>query len=473
METTAEDKKKLPIDISDFKEIIQGGYYYIDKTSFIMDCLEHHAAITVITRPEKFGKSLNMSMLRYFLEIGTDPHLFDGLEISQETELCEKYMGKFPIIHLNFSTVYGNTYEEARDALLECIRKEILRHRYVLESDEVNSFVRDDLIKILHEVPENAHIEFSLLHLCWVLHEYHKERVITLIDDYDVPLIKSYENGYYDKMEFLIGGLYSVTLAGNAHDHFSVLMGRQPLGFEMDKHRAGNLDKIYPTDYVYAKSTGFTEHEVQELLAYYNLNSQYRTVVDWYGGYNFGDKIKCCSGSIIKYTHELLQKSNAKPQVFCSDEFRRLIYKFFDNTYGSTKHELFRMINGWKKPIKVYPDMLLEEQYTYGWLDSYRWSLLYDYGYVTYEPERIGGRRSTFELLLRVPNKEQSALFIRKMWKWAAEKGGEDTEKTLAASLQLWNDEKERLRELLLEYLPEYTFCTEGNDMNMSVEGKT
>lgn len=357
MNTAADDKKKLPIDIMDFKEIIEGGYYYIDKTSFVRDCLEHHAAITIITRPEKFGKSLNMSMLRHFLEIGTDPHLFDGLEISQETTLCEKYMGKIPVIHLNFSTVYGNTYEEARDALFECIRNEILRHRYVLESDEVNSNVRDDLINILHEEPENAqnaHIKFSLLHLCWALHEYHNERVITLIDDYDVPLIKSYENGYYDKMEFLIGGLYSVTLAGNEHDHFSVLMGRQPLVLEMDKHRAGNVDKIYPTDYLFAESTGFTEQEVQELLAYYNLDSHYSTVLDWYGGYYFGDETKCCSGSIIKYTHELLEKTDAKSQVYCGDEFRRLIHKYFDLPYCLTNEEIERLCELLKENLPGY-----------------------------------------------------------------------------------------------------------------------
>ena len=289
-----ENQFMLPIGIEDFKEIREEGYYYVDKTALIEQVLEKRSKVTLFTRPRRFGKSLNMSMLKRFFEIGTDPSLFEGLHISKNAALCERYMGKYPVIAISLKGVDADSYEKAKAQLIKIINKEARRYRFLLESDRMDSIDRELFMRLLNRQMEEDSITSSLQDFTELLETYFSQKVVVLIDEYDVPLAKAYENGFYDEMVLLIRNLFGNVLKTNESLAFAVLTGCLRIAKESIFTGLNNFKVYSITDVEFDETFGFTNEEVKSMLKYYGLDRHFNQVREWYDGYRFGNAVGCC-----------------------------------------------------------------------------------------------------------------------------------------------------------------------------------
>lgn len=407
-------KKKLPIGIENFEEIRKEDFYYIDKTGLIRDLLNNWGKVNLFTRPRRFGKTLNMSMLKCFFEAGTDRTLFDGLTISKETALCEEYMGKFPVIFISLKGVDGLNFANAQDMLWEVIQKELRRLRYLLQDDHLSKLDRENFMSLTAAEASDTVIQNSLLLLTEILYKYHGQKAILLIDEYDVPLDKAFQHGYYEEMVSLLRGLFGQALKTNEFLQFAVLTGCLRVSKESIFTGLNNFDVNSIVDVEHDEQFGFTDAEVQELLEDYGLKEKAGVIKEWYDGYHFGNAKIYCPWDVIKYTKKLLADPYAEPEAFwINTSGNDLVKRFIDKADKTTQNEIERLTAG------EAVEKVLRLDLTYNELDTSienLWSVLFTTGYLTQTGRAVNG---IYKLV--IPNREVREIFILQIQEWFKE----------------------------------------------------
>ena len=435
---------KLPVGIENFEDIRRSGFYYIDKTMFIEQFLNTWSEVTLFTRPRRFGKTLGMSMLRSFFEIGTDKSLFDGLYISQNKSLCDEHMGKYPVIFLTLKGVEGLTFAKAKSMLSEIIKDEADRHYILNSSETLTSVDREAFMKILTGNEEN--IENSLKTLSRLLYKHYGQKVVILIDEYDVPLDKAYQNGYYHEMVSLIRGLFGQALKTNDYLQFAILTGCLRISKESIFTGLNNFKVLSIMDTRFDEQFGFTDSEVEKLLAAYNLDSHFTEIKEWYDGYHFGNADVYCPWDVINYVDLLRLEPTAKPQDFWSNSSgNALVRSFIDKADVQTKDEIERLIAG------EYIEKEISQELTYDEIDksiANLWSVLFTTGYLTKQGVTDDGK-----VRLSIPNREIKNLFIKKIREWFSDTTANDG-KTLEQFCNAFVEKNtEKIEELFGDYL--------------------
>ena len=412
-------RKKLPVGIEDFEKLRKEGFYYIDKTGLIRDLLNNWGEVNLFTRPRRFGKTLNMSMLKNFFEIGADKTLFDGLMISKETALCERYMGKYPVIFISLKGVDGLDFEEACGALRRIIRAEASRFRMLLSSEKIADEDKQLFLRILQEKDTFDDVRDSLRMLSSLLNQYFSEKVILLIDEYDVPLDKAFQHGYYEEMVSLIRGLFGQALKTNEFLQFAVLTGCLRVSKESIFTGLNNFKILSITDARFDEHFGFTEAEVPQLLTDYQLEEHFAETKEWYDGYRFGNANIYCPWDVISYVDRLSADPHAEPEAFwINTSGNDLVKQFIDKADKTTQNEIERLIAGEAIEKKVRLDL------TYHELDSSidnLWSVLFTTGYLTKTGRAING---VYKLV--IPNREVREVFILQIQEWFRERMADD-----------------------------------------------
>lgn len=435
---------KLPVGIENFEDIRRSGFYYIDKTMLIEQTLNNWSKVTLFTRPRRFGKTLGMNMLRSFFEIGTDKSLFDGLYISQNKSLCDEHMGKYPVIFLTLKGVEGLTFAKAKSMLSEIIKDEADRHYILNSSETLTSVDRESFMKILTGNEEN--IENSLKTLSRLLYKHYGQKVVILIDEYDVPLDKAYQNGYYHEMVSLIRGLFGQALKTNDYLQFAILTGCLRISKESIFTGLNNFKVLSIMDTRFDEQFGFTDSEVEELLAAYNLDSHFTEIKEWYDGYHFGNADVYCPWDVINYVDLLRFEPTAKPQDFWSNSSgNALVRSFIDKADVQTKDEIERLIAG------EYIEKEISQELTYDEIDksiANLWSVLFTTGYLTKQGVTDDGK-----VRLSIPNREIKNLFIKKIREWFSDTTANDG-KTLEQFCNAFVEkDTEKIEELFGDYL--------------------
>ena len=446
----------LPIEIDSFEMLRSMDCYYVDKTDLIKDLLENFSEVTLFTRPDRFGKSLNISMLQSFFEIGADPKLFDGLEISKEQKLCDEYLGKYPVISINLKDVAGTDFEEAQSSLATVIRSEAMRHQYLLESSRLSEFDKNEFRLLLEdEMPANM-ITQSILTLSRILQIHYSTKVIILIDEYDVPLAKAYEHGYYDKMVILLRGMLLQALKTNDSLKFAVLTGCMCIPSGSIVTGFNNLKVQSISNVRFDKYFGFTDEEVAEMLDYYGLEKKHRTAKAWYDGYRFGNVLVYSPWDIINYVDDLRSEPNLRPQNYWTNTSGNdIIRRFLNKATATTLWELEQLIEGKAVEKEIHPEL------TYDDLDKsidHLWSVLFTTGYLTYEPVR---HHSTDDetagysnvLKLKIPNEEVRSIFKEQILTWFNDQVEDNSERYTAFCQAFMDGDAPKIQEMFDDYL--------------------
>lgn len=417
-------KKKLPIGIESFEKIRIEDFYYIDKTGLIKALLYNWGEVNLFTRPRRFGKSLNMSMLKSFFEINTDKeykkNLFEGLDIANDTDLCKTYMGKFPVISISLKGVNGTDFLAARSMMSSIIGNEALRFYFLSESPKLNE-KEIKLFNQLTKVDESNREGFimsdtvltsSLKILSMLLQKHYEKKVIILIDEYDVPLAKAFDNGYYDEMVMLIRNLFEQVLKTNDSLQFAVLTGCLRVSKESIFTGLNNLKVLSITDVRFDEYFGFTDKEVQDLLKYYELTEFYGIVKDWYDGYRFGNVHIYCPWDVICYCDELRFDPKALPKDYWSNtSSNEAVRHFIENAEtNTTKREIERLVEGDIIKKEIRRELTYRELYNNA---ENIWSVLYTTGYLTQQGEPDG---DIFPLV--IPNQEVRKIFTKQITDW-------------------------------------------------------
>ena len=427
---------KLPVGIENFREIRTGGFYYVDKTGLIKTLLENPGKVNLFTRPRRFGKTLNMSMLKYFFEAGSDVMpfnnitLFDGLEISKEKELCEEYMGKFPVISITLKGATGESFEDAKVMLRRIIGKEAMRFRFLLESDRIDDAERSQYEALVSMDKTGAFtmsdelLKDSLQTLSQLLQRHYGQSVIMLIDEYDVPLDKAYQSGYYDSMVELVRILFGNAFKTNDSLKFAVLTGCLRISKESIFTGLNNFNVYTVKDVQYNECFGFLDREVQNLLKYYGFMEKYDAVKKWYDGYNFGKLEVYCPWDVVSYCHALRMEPSTEPQNYwVNTSSNDIIRRFLSKAKTADRNDIEQLVNG--NSIKK----TIRQELTYRDLDSNPdnlWSILFTTGYLTQRSAQTG---ELTELV--IPNREIRWIFIRQIrewFRWETEKNMENLE---------------------------------------------
>ena len=405
------ERKKLPVGIDSFEKLRREDFYYVDKTRLIIDLLKNWGEVNLFTRPRRFGKTLNMSMLKSFFEIGTDKTLFDGLAISEEKELCEAYMGKFPVVFVSLKDVDGLTFENAYGKLRDILRAEISRLSFLMQSEQIAEDDKYSFERFLREQDTLDDVQKSLKMLSSLLYQHYGQKVILLIDEYDVPLDKAFQHGYYKEMVALIRGLFGQALKTNDFLQFAVLTGCLRVSKESIFTGLNNFDVNSIIDVEHDEQFGFTEAEVQELLQYYDREAAAPVMKAWYDGYRFGNADVYCPWDVINYAKKLLANPQAEPQAFwINSSGNDLVKRFVDKADKTTQDEIERLIAGEaiEKAVRL--------ELTYGEVDNSidnLWSVLFTTGYLT-QAGRV--ERGVYKLI--IPNREVREVFVFQIQEW-------------------------------------------------------
>lgn len=405
------ERKKLPVGIENFEEIRKEGFYYIDKTGLIRDLLNNWGKVNLFTRPRRFGKTLNMSMLKSFFEIGADKTLFDGLAISKETALCEEYMGKYPVVFLSLKGVDGLTFEDAYGMLRRIIRAEAFRMEYLAKSDRVSEKELRTFLRLLDEKDTKGDILDSLKTLSSLLYQHYGQKMVLLIDEYDVPLDKAYHHGYYREMVALIRGLFGQALKTNDSLQFAVLTGCLRVAKESIFTGLNNFKVLSIVDPRFDEHFGFTDVEVKKLLADYHLDRHFAEIKEWYDGYHFGEVDVYCPWDVINHVDLLRAKPDAKPQAYwINTSGNDMVKRFVDKADKTTQDEIERLISGEaiEKTVRL--------ELTYDEVDKSidnLWSVLFTTGYLTHAGQTEDGRYR-----LVIPNREVREVFLLQLQEW-------------------------------------------------------
>lgn len=403
------DTLKLPVGIDDFKKIREAGFYYVDKTKLIEQLLQSWGEVTLFTRPRRFGKTLNMSMLKSFFEIGAEKSLFQGLYISEKEKLCAEYMGKYPVIFLSLKGVEGLHFADAQKMLMTIINNEVRRHYYLKTSDKLTVEDRKQFEKML--LNEDVNLVDSLRLLSQLLYLHYDQKVVILIDEYDVPLDKAFKNGYYQEMVSLIRGLFGQALKTNEFLQFAVLTGCLRVSKESIFTGLNNFEINSIVDIEHEEGFGFTDAEVMQMLKYYHCTNRYSDIKEWYDGYHFGNADIYCPWDVINFVKKLLTDSNAKPSAFwINSSGNDLVKLFVDKADQSTKDEIERLVTGKSVTKRIRLDLTYDE--IENSIDNV-WSVLFTTGYLT----NIGNPESgVYELV--IPNREVHEVFVLQIQEW-------------------------------------------------------
>ena len=439
--------KKLPVGIDSFEKLRREDFYYVDKTRMIVDLMANWGEVNLFTRPRRFGKTLNMSMLKCFFEIGTDKSLFDGLRVSEEKALCETYMGKYPVVFVSLKGVDGLTFEDAYRRLRGIIREEALRLSFLKYSEELDADDLRSFLRILSEEDTSADMVSSLRMLCSLLEKHYGQKPILLIDEYDVPLDKAYYHGYYPQMIDLIRATFQAALKTNSSLFFAVLTGCLRVSKESIFTGLNNLMVHSISDPSFDEYFGFTDEEVGKMLSDYGLEAHHQEAREWYDGYRFGGQDVYCPWDVINYVYALRVDPQAEPKAYWLNTsgnamVRELISKSAD---GTTQMEIERLIEG-ETITKT-----LNEQLTHNEIKSSIgniWSLLYMTGYLTTAQKPSGSRYE-----LRIPNREVRQIYMQQVLSWFEDKASAETDKLTNLYAAFETGDVDTIKEILDEQL--------------------
>ena len=431
---------KLPVGIDDFRKLRESEFYYVDKTRLIEQLLLNWSEVTLFTRPRRFGKTLNMSMLKSFFDIGTDEALFDGLYISGNKELCDEYMGKYPVIFLSLKGVEGLTYEEAFEAFVRIMGKEVNRVSFLADSDKLTQIEREQYKGLT--IMKNGRLAFdkeklisSLQLLSQLLYKHYGKKTVILIDEYDVPLDKAFQNGYYNEMVSLIRGLFGQALKTNEFLQFAVLTGCLRISKESIFTGLNNFKVMSITDSRFDEQFGFTDEEVKKLLSDYDMDSHFDEVKEWYDGYHFGRADVYCPWDVINHADHLRDDGDAKPQTYwINSSGNSLVRSLINRADSSTKDEIERLIAGEAIEKVIRQDLTYDE--IENSIDNI-WSVLFTTGYLTKVGEVKLADSESYAYKLIIPNKEVREVFVLQIQEWfkAVVANDNDTMKLLSKAI--------------------------------------
>ena len=419
---TAMLKKRLPVGIENFEKILRDGFYYVDKTDLIKELLENWGEVNLFTRPRRFGKTLNMSMFQCFFEIGCDKSLFDGLRIAEESTLCETYMGKFPVISISLKGIDAADYETARNLMVKVVNEEARRFQFLTESSRLTDTDKMLFGQLLQKEMDDETLFCSLRELTELLRKHYEKQVIVLIDEYDVPLAKANELGYYGEMVRLIRGIFGSALKTNHNLYFAVLTGCLRVEKESIFTGVNNFNTFTITDVDFDEYFGFTDAEVKEMLEEYQLGSSYEDVREWYDGYRFGNVDVYCPWDVICYVNKRRTDPALQPQNYWLNTSGNEVVRHFIEALGDgvTKTEMERLIGGEIVQKEIHEEMTYHDLYA----DMGNvWSVLFMTGYLTQRGRADGNLYN-----LVIPNREIRNIFteqIMKMFQEQAEQDGE------------------------------------------------
>lgn len=441
--------KKLPIGIENFEKLRQEDFYYIDKTRLIEQLLTRWGEVNLFTRPRRFGKSLNMSMLQSFFEIGKDKTLFDGLRISDNQELCEEYQGKFPVVSVSLKGINGATYEEARRFLIKTINEEARRLSVLSDSTELDETDHELLIQLKKKEMTNDSLVYSIRELTELLEKHYGRKVIVLIDEYDVPLAKANENGYYDEMVLLIRNLFENALKTNSSLKFAVLTGCLRIAKESIFTGLNNFKVYSITDKSFDETFGFTDAEVRELLRYYGQEKYYETVKEWYDGYRFGNVDVYCPWDVINFCSDHLADPGLEPKNYWANTSGNSVISHFIDSVGKpqklTRMELEQLVNGGIVQKEINSELTYKELYSS--IDNL-WSTLFMTGYLTQRGEFSGNRYN-----LVIPNREIRNIITNHILKMFKENVKDDGKTVSDLCDALLNQNPEKVESIFTEYM--------------------
>lgn len=441
--------KKLPIGIENFEEMRREDFYYVDKSHVIEQLLTQWGKVNLFTRPRRFGKSLNMSMLQSFFEIGKDKTLFDGLRISDNQELCEKYQGKFPVVSVSLKGINGATYEEARRFLIKTINEEARRLSVLSDSTELDETDHELLTQLKKKEMTNDSLVYSIRELTELLEKHYGSKVIVLIDEYDVPLAKANENGYYDEMVLLIRNLFENALKTNNSLKFAVLTGCLRIAKESIFTGLNNFKVYSITDKSFDETFGFTDAEVRELLRYYGQEKYYETVKEWYDGYRFGNVDVYCPWDVINFCSDHLADPGLEPKNYWANTSGNSVISHFIDSVGKpqklTRMELEQLVNGGIVQKEINSELTYKELYSS--IDNL-WSTLFMTGYLTQRGEPSGNRYN-----LVIPNREIRNIITNHILKMFKENVKDDGKTVSDLCDALLNKNPEKVELIFTEYM--------------------
>lgn len=435
---------KLPVGIENFEKIRRDGFYYVDKTSLIEQLLNNWGEVNLFTRPRRFGKTLNMSMLKCFFEIGTDQSLFDGLYISKNKALCDAYMGKYPVISISLKGVNADSYENARSLLKRIVMEEAKMHRIIMSGNRLDDIDKAEYMSLVTGEMGEDTLVYSMKTLTALLEKYYEKKVIVLIDEYDVPLAKANENGYYDQMVLLVRNLFENVLKTNSSLKFAVLTGCLRVAKESIFTGLNNFKTNSILDEEYDETFGFVDDEVKEMLHYYGQDTHYETVKEWYDGYRFGNADVYCPWDVINYCDAHRRNPMLPPENYWTNTSGNDVLKHFIESAGAAKGlaktDLERLVNGEIVEKDIREDLTYNELYAS--MDNL-WSTLFMAGYLTHK-----GRVDTKRFRLAVPNREIRNIITEQvlaLFKQNVEKDGQLLNDFCTALSDGHTDEVERL----------------------------
>ncbi len=440
-------KKKLPIGIENFEDMMKEDFYYVDKTGLIVDLLHNWGAVNLFTRPRRFGKSLNMSMLEHFFSLNGDKSIFDGLEISKDASLCEEYMGKYPVLSISLKGIDARNYEMAFEMAVQIMKRVPAKVQYLLESDALSEQDKAEYCKLLDDNMSEAVFCNSLRVLSELLEKHHGAKVILLIDEYDVPLAKAHANGYYDQMISLIRNLLGEALKTNNSLKLAVLTGCLRISKESIFTGLNNLKVLTIADERFDEYFGFTDKEVRELLEYYDVADHYDEVKRWYDGYQFGNVEVYCPWDVLNHCDRIRSESNVQPENYwintsSNDAVKRFIQ---ESANATTKREIERLVAGEIIIKEIHQELTYPE--IYQTIDNI-WSLLFTTGYLTQR-----GKAEGREMKLAIPNLEIRDIYVTQIMEFFKENVRKDGDTLNRFCNALQKGDAEVVEKVFTEYL--------------------
>lgn len=439
--------KRLPIGIEDFEKIRQEDYYYVDKTGMIGDIIRNGAEVTLFTRPRRFGKSLNMSMLEQFFSLNGKPELFEGLQIMGEPELCQKYMGQYPVISLSLKGINAVSYETAFKIAVRGINESAAMVDYLEQSERLTKNDKESYRELLKRDMDEAEFYVSLRELSRLLAKHFDKKVIILIDEYDVPLAKAYENGYYDQMIFTMRNFLEQALKTNRNLQFAVLTGCMRISRESIFTGLNNFQVLSISDVGFDEYFGFTDNEVRQLLCYYRQEQSYGSIREWYDGYRFGNVDVYCPWDVLNHCQKLLADPSVQPQNYwintsSNDVVRRFIEK---SDSGMTRQEIEALIAGEEIEKEIYQELTYQDMYAN--IENI-WSVLFMTGYLTYH-----GKPENNRFCLAIPNLEIRNIFTTQIMEYFRKNVQADGKTLKSFCDALEQGDAETVEEILQQYL--------------------
>lgn len=439
--------KRLPIGIEDFEKIRQEDYYYVDKTGMIGDIIRNGAEVTLFTRPRRFGKSLNMSMLEQFFSLNGRPELFEGLQIMGEPELCQKYMGQYPVISLSLKGINAVSYETAFKIAVRGINESAAMVDYLEQSERLTKNDKESYRELLKRDMDEAEFYVSLRELSRLLAKHFDKKVIILIDEYDVPLAKAYENGYYDQMIFTMRNFLEQALKTNRNLQFAVLTGCMRISRESIFTGLNNFQVLSISDVGFDEYFGFTDNEVRQLLCYYRQEQSYGSIREWYDGYRFGNVDVYCPWDVLNHCQKLLADPSVQPQNYwintsSNDVVRRFIEK---SDSGMTRQEIEALIAGEEIEKEICQELTYQDMYAN--IENI-WSVLFMTGYLTYH-----GKPENNRFCLAIPNLEIRNIFTTQIMEYFRKNVQADGKTLKSFCDALEQGDAETVEEILQQYL--------------------